>query len=213
MTPASSSYRATFAPAETFGALTLAEARRRGADHIRQLVVLGDGAVWIWNQATARFPEATQIMDLYHAREHLHALADLARPATGEHHPDWLADRLAELDAGDIHALTTAARNLPLTGTAATDRDKALGYLETNTHRMRYAHYRKLGMFVGSGSAPSKPAARPSPANASNSPACAGPPPAPPPSSPCAPNTPAAAGTRSGPTPTTRHQQPEPTLE
>jgi hypothetical protein len=41
-----------------------AEARRRGAGHIRQLTILGDGAPWIWNLATAHFPEATQIVDL-----------------------------------------------------------------------------------------------------------------------------------------------------
>ncbi len=49
-----------------------AEARRRGAGHVRQLTILGDGAHWIWNQASQHFPEATQIVDLYHAREHLH---------------------------------------------------------------------------------------------------------------------------------------------
>ena len=50
-----------------------AEGIRRGADHVRQLTVIGDGAAWIWNIATAKFPEATQIVDLYHAREHMHA--------------------------------------------------------------------------------------------------------------------------------------------
>jgi transposase len=57
------------------------EARRRGAGHVRQLVILGDGAAWVWNLAAQHFPEATQIIDLYHAREHLH---ELARP-TGVH--------------------------------------------------------------------------------------------------------------------------------
>jgi transposase len=51
-----------------------AEGIRRGADHVRQLTILGDGAAWIWNIAAARFPEATQIVDLFHAREHLHSL-------------------------------------------------------------------------------------------------------------------------------------------
>jgi hypothetical protein len=51
------------------------KARRRGAARIRQLVFPGDGAAWIWNLATQHFPEATQIVDLYHAREHRHDLA------------------------------------------------------------------------------------------------------------------------------------------
>jgi hypothetical protein len=149
--PASSSYLATFKPAERFGQLVDAEARRRGAEHIRQLVVLGDGAVWIWNLADELFPAATQIVDLYHAREHLHDLATLAARLLRGHRDDWLAERLAELDNGDIPALLAAGRGLNFTGSLATERDKQLGYFETNAHRMRYKHLRSLGMFVGSG--------------------------------------------------------------
>lgn len=150
--PGSSSYLASFAPAPEFGPLVAAEARRRGADHVRQLVVLGDGAVWIWNLAGKLLPEATQIVDIYHAREHLHALADtLAFIVTDP--AQWLAERLAELDAGNIEGIIAAATapEHPLVGVKATDRDKALTYFRTNTVRMRYAHYRKLGMFIGSG--------------------------------------------------------------
>ena len=73
----SSSYVATFEPAAVFAGLVQAEGIRRGAGHVRQMTILGDGAAWIWNIAAAKFPEATQIVDLFHAREHLH---DLARP-------------------------------------------------------------------------------------------------------------------------------------
>ena len=69
----------------------------------------------------------------------------LTDPAT------WLAERLADLDNGDTEALITAARVYPLVGAKADACDKALAYFESNAHRMRYAHYRKLGMFVGSG--------------------------------------------------------------
>ena len=148
--PDSTSYLATLDPVETFADLLEAEARRRGSDHIRQLVVLGDGARWIWNLADQRFPAATQIVDLYHAREHLHELAGLLEfilpdPAA------WLQDRLTELDKGDIEALSAAARLYDLSGPKADQLDKAVAYFETNAHRMRYAYYRKLGMFVGSG--------------------------------------------------------------
>jgi hypothetical protein len=148
--PGSTTYLASFDPAEPFGALVAAEAQRRGADRIRQLVVLGDGATWIWKLAGTRFPEATQIVDLYHAREHLHDLADhlafiVADPDT------WPAQRLADLDNGDIEAITRAARVYPLVATKASELDTKLGYFTTNAHRMRYAHYRDLGMFIGSG--------------------------------------------------------------
>lgn len=150
--PDSSSYLATFAPAGEFATLTHAEARRRGADHIRQLVVLGDGAPWIWNLATTILPAATQIVDLYHAREHLHDLATLLTPALGHTQPAWLTDRLTDLDNGDIETLVHTAEQLPLTDPATiAERATALGYFTTNAHRMRYAYFRDLGMFVGSG--------------------------------------------------------------
>jgi hypothetical protein len=149
--PRSSSYLATFEPAERFGQLLDAEARRRGYEHIRQPVVLGDGAAWIWHLAEEHFPAATQIVDLYHAREHVHELATLAARLLRGHRPGWLAQRLDELDSGDIPALLAAGRDLKFIGCLATDRDKALAYFETNAHRMRYKHFRSLGMFVGSG--------------------------------------------------------------
>ena len=148
--PGSSSYLATFAAAPEFGILMAAEARRRGAGQIRQLTILGDGAVWIWNLATQHFPAATQIVDLFHAREHVHELANLAGLLAG-HRGEWLAARLAELDAGDVAALLTAGHDLRFHGSLASERDKALHYFETNAHRMRYAWYRSLGLFVGSG--------------------------------------------------------------
>lgn len=149
--PRSSSYLITFDPAADFGVLMAAEARRRGAGRIRQLVFLGDGAVWIWNLAARHFPEATQIVDLFHAREHLHDLARLLEFMLGDHKQAWLEQRLADLDDGDIPAICAAARTFPLAGKKAADLDTALGYFEHNAHRMHYAHFRKLGMFVGSG--------------------------------------------------------------
>ena len=148
---ASSTYLETFEPAERFGQLVDAEARRRGAEHIRQLVFLGDGAAWIWNLADQLFPAATQIVDLYHAREHLHDLAHLAARLLAGHRDDWLAARLDELDNGNVAAILAAGRDLDFLGSLAGERDKALAYFANNAHRMRYQHFRDLGMFVGSG--------------------------------------------------------------
>ncbi|HLQ56169.1 MAG TPA: hypothetical protein VK162_18105, partial [Streptosporangiaceae bacterium] len=131
------------------------------------------GAVWIWNLAGRHFPEATQIVDLYHAREHLHDLARLLEFMLGAHREEWLAKRLGELDAGDIGAITAAARQFPLAGAKGEALDTALGYFENNAHRMRYQHFRSLGMFVGSGAV--ETGCKAVPGSASNSPACTGP--------------------------------------
>lgn len=146
-------WHGTVWPAAEFATQVHAEARRRGADAIRQLVVLGDGAPWIWNLATAILPEATPLVDLYHAREHLHDLAVHLTSVLGAAHPEWLAARLADLDNGDIETLVTETErpHPQLPDDISHDTAKALGYFKTNAHRMRYAYFRELGLFVGSG--------------------------------------------------------------
>ena len=86
---------------------------RRGADHVRQLTVIGDGAAWIWNLA-ATFPQATCIVDLYHARQHLHSLTQSLEFMLGSHKEDWLAARLEDLDYGYIDGIKAAVRKYPV---------------------------------------------------------------------------------------------------
>lgn len=150
MDPGSSSYVATFGGKDTLAELVEAEYLRRGGGHFRQVVALGDGAAWIWTTAEKLYPHATHIVDIYHAREHLTDLANhlsFITPGPAQ----WLEERSAELDAGNIKAIITAARQYPLAGVKAEELNKKLGYFERNAHRMRYAHFRELGMFTGSG--------------------------------------------------------------
>jgi hypothetical protein len=149
--PGSSSYIATFEPAHVFAGLVEAEGIRRGAHHIRQLTILGDGAAWIWNIATAKFPEATQVVDIYHAREHLSDLARVLEFMLGDQRENWLKARLDDLDYGDIDGICAAARAYPLAGVKKDEVDKALGYFENNAPRMRYHWFRSRGLFTGSG--------------------------------------------------------------
>ena len=147
----SSSYIATFEPAHVFAGLVEAEGIRRCAGHVRQLTILGDGATWIWNIASTKFPGATQIVDLFHAREHLHDLARVLEFMLGDQREDWLAARLEDLDYGDIDGICAAARAYSLTGVKKDELDTALGYFEHNAPRMRYKWFRSRGLFVGSG--------------------------------------------------------------
>ena len=147
----SSSYIATFEPAAMFADLVKAEGTRRGAGHVRQLTILGDGAAWIWNIAGSKFPEATQIVDLFHAREHLHDLARSLEFMLGDREDDWIAARLEDLDYGDINGICKAARLYPLEGVKKDELDTALGYFENNAPRMRYHWFRQCGLFAGSG--------------------------------------------------------------
>ena len=90
-------------------------------------------------------------MDLFHAREHVHALAGILEFMLGDQRQEWLAARLDDLDYGDIDGICAAARTYPLVGVKKTELDKALGYFENNAPRMRYKWFRSRGLFVGSG--------------------------------------------------------------
>jgi hypothetical protein len=147
----SSSVIATFEPAAVFAGLVKAEGIRRGAGHVRQLTVIGDGAAWIWGIATAKFPEATQIVDLFHAREHLHDLARRLDFMLLDRKEEWLAARLEDLDYGDIDSIEAAVREYPLEGVKKNEVEKELGYFLNNAPRMRYHWFRSRGLFVGSG--------------------------------------------------------------
>jgi hypothetical protein len=150
MDPGSSSYVATFDGKDALAELVEAEYLRRGGGHFRQVVAIGDGAAWIWTMAGQLYPHATHITDVYHAREHLTDLANHLAFITPDP-PAWLEDRNAELDAGNIQAIIEAASAYPLDGIKASDLERKLRYFRNNAHRMRYADFRKLGMFTGSG--------------------------------------------------------------
>ena len=204
----SSSYIATFEPAAVFAGLVKAEGIRRGADHVRQLTILGDGAAWIWNIASSKFPEATQIVDLFHAREHLHDLARLLEFMLGDHKDQWLAARLDDLDHGDIDGICRAARVYPLD--RRQERRAGHGARLLREQRAPHAlHMVPLPRPVRRLRSRRSRAASPSSASASSSQACTGPSPAQMPSPRCAASRPAAPKTRSGTHHATRHQPPD----
>src|SRR3989337_3022408 len=103
--PGSATYISTFEPAATFGAHAKAEYRRRGLDQIRQPIVLGDGAKWIWGIADQHFPHATQIVDYFHAREHLADLTKILTPVL----TDPVVFEQALVDHLDLGATTAIA--------------------------------------------------------------------------------------------------------
>jgi len=78
------------------------EAVRRGFDRTRRQVVLGDGAPWIWNLASEAFPRATQIVDRFHAKEHLGEVAKTLYGTPSDLGDTWAAARHTELDAGQL---------------------------------------------------------------------------------------------------------------
>lgn len=124
------------------------EARRRGFDRAPRQVILGDGAPWIWNLADELFPRAIQIVDLFHAKEHLSEVARAIYGASSELATAWTRKRYDEIDAGDLDALLTV---LGTFRTRCEEARKCLEYLKRNRHRMRYARFRSLGLCTSTG--------------------------------------------------------------
>ena len=148
----STTYVGAIETAEVFGPRVYAEAVRRGPRQAEQVIILGDGAPWIRGIAILYFPGATQIVDLYHAREHLAGLSNIVYGAASTESKQWVAARYKQLDAGDVEALVTSMRRLrPHAHKAQEEIRKAIDHFQNNAERMRYADFRRQGLFVGSG--------------------------------------------------------------
>jgi hypothetical protein len=149
---ASTSYVGAIESCEEFGRRLYAESWQRGWARAEKKVVLGDGAEWIWNQANLHFPDATQIVDLYHAREHLWDLAARLYPNDSPAQKRWVMVRKDKLDEGKIERLVALLRSQAASRPElAEDLRTEANYFEDNKERMRYPKFRKLGFFVGSG--------------------------------------------------------------
>ncbi len=148
----STTYVAAIETAEEFGLRLYTEAWRRGWSRAKKKVVIGDGAVWIWNLAEQHFPGAIQIVDLFHARQHLWELAARLFPNDEPARKRWMARALNLLDHGKIEGLVKILRDLR---PASAERAKIVGneaeYFQRNAERMRYPVFRAQGLFVGSG--------------------------------------------------------------
>ena len=120
----------------------------------RPVVVLGDGAPWIWNLAAGVFPRRVEILDWYHADEHVSATA---RVLYGEGTPKAAAWRQAQLDRlwnDGVDQVIDALRFLGTHQRSAAKRtavEDLSRYLTTNRERMRYATCRAQGYHIGSG--------------------------------------------------------------
>jgi hypothetical protein len=151
--PDSTTYVAAIETAGEFGPRIYLEAWNRGWERALTKVALGDGAEWIWNLVDDHFPGAIQIVDLFHARQHLWDVARKLYPNQESEQKRWLAIHQDELlDEGKIEDLVAALRaiespNPELLEKIRTEAD----YFAKNTERMRYPKFRAQHLFVGSG--------------------------------------------------------------
>ena len=142
-------YYTDICPANEFGELIWSSGVAHDAQLAHELVMLGDGADWIWNQVKICFPQAIQILDWFHASEHLMPVAQVAF-ATPEEQANWVTEMKQLMWEGHIEELIASCDELMATCSSDIIRTTA-NYFETHKERMRYAHFRKQGYQIGSG--------------------------------------------------------------
>jgi len=124
------------------------EAKRSGFTDAPRQVAIGDGAVWLWNIVSECFPRAIQILDKFHAKQHLHDVAKDVFGAGTDLAREWCRQRCEEMDAGKLDTLIQAmAAHAGRSEVART----CAGYFSTNRVRMDYPTFEAMGLCVGSG--------------------------------------------------------------
>jgi hypothetical protein len=117
-----------------FAERVLRESTRRRFFKAQRMVVVADGAPWIWNITQELFPGAIQIVDRFHAKQALHRTAQAIFGSTGEQAKQWATARCAELDNGKLSAIVHTLR--PHAADCA-DAARCRLYLYRNRHRRR----------------------------------------------------------------------------
>jgi hypothetical protein len=151
--PDSTTYTGAIESAEEFGRRIYAEAYGRGWSRALQKVVIGDGAEWIWNLVGLHFSDALQIVDLYHARQHLWEVARRLYPNEEKKQKAWMKIHQKRLlDRGKIEKLVGALRSIESDNPEVAKKIRTeADYFERNRERMRYPKFRRQHLFVGSG--------------------------------------------------------------
>jgi hypothetical protein len=151
--PGSTTYVGAIQPAEEFEKRIYVEAWKRDWSHAEKKVVMGDGAEWIWNLADQHFPGAVQIVDLFHARQHLWELVRKLHPNDEGKQKAWIqVHQRRLLDHGKIEKLVVSLRSIDDGNPEVADKIRTeADYFERNAERMRYPEFRRQHLFVGSG--------------------------------------------------------------
>jgi hypothetical protein len=150
------SYVATLLPAAGFGVRLYAEAVLRGLERASEVVILGDGALWIWKLAEEHFPGAIQILDFHHAKQWVWNAAHAVWGEGSAKAKEWAEAQIEQhLIKGDVVGLVEAIAGLPqvapLEGQSRSVPEHAMEYFQHNAERMRYPEYRAKGLEIGSG--------------------------------------------------------------
>lgn len=147
-----SEYLATLERVESFGDAVYARAFDRGVERALDIACLGDGAAWIWRSFSLHYPRAVQILDYYHASEHLGIVAKAWFGEGTDRAKRWVRDRQDDLLSDCVGTVIRSIRSWrPLDEDSKEVRRLNLKYFTDNKNRMLYASLSANGYHIGSG--------------------------------------------------------------
>lgn len=149
-------YQAWCGTPEELGRRVHAEALRRGLNQARRVYVVADGAVWIWNLAADRLSPTLEVLDIYHAKEHLWAVAHALYGEDEAAARRWVGPLIGKLQqgaAGDLvkHLVSLATRLRKQGHSCAATAAREAAYFENHRQRLQYPRAKAEGCPIGSG--------------------------------------------------------------
>lgn len=150
-------YDGTLHGADAIFELLILHLKRLGADQAEVLIILGDGADWIWNRVE-RLREAlgVEVERMVEILDWAHAIGKLATPAeigltNQAQRKLWLKRMRKALKQGDVEHVIEALSALDRQNDLEDEIRKAVEYFQEHRERMRYAYFRVNGFPIGSG--------------------------------------------------------------
>jgi hypothetical protein len=128
------------------------EALRHGLARSRDVLVVADGAPWIWNVVADRWTGATELLDFYHASQHLWNLGQALHPRDEATRREWVEARLHRLRHGQEPAVLRELAALPRRrGAVGKAIRREQNYFADQAGRLHYQTLARRGWPIGSG--------------------------------------------------------------
>jgi hypothetical protein len=147
------SYVAHLGGPEVFGEKLWTEGMRRQLHTAYEKACISDAAAWIWGICMDYFPETEQIVDWYHALQHLHTAAAVLYGDTIDKAKQWVEAHTTTLFQGHAARIAQGLDKLAAhhAGEPAKKLQEQAGFFRNHQRRMRYLDYREQGWPIGSG--------------------------------------------------------------
>jgi len=144
-------YVAYLGSVDEFKKMLFDAAARAGYGSFEKVVIIGDGAKWIWNMCEELFPDAVFILDLFHLKENIYDYAKALFPNNEKKYTRWAKTVSYYIETDQVDKALLKIKQSPLPDSASKNLVNLAQYISNNAGRIDYLHYKNCGYYVGSG--------------------------------------------------------------